>query len=368
MFIAGRVKIRTHEVGLHFVDGEFQRLLGPGVHGFFDPTGKITVVRVSRRDPWITNSKLDQIVKSGVLEGVATVLDLKDNDRALVWIDGRFSRIVGPGLHALWTGEREIRTEVRDAREMRFTHDELEVILEWSGAEDFLNKVDVEEGHSGVYFKDGQFVEALTQGRYAFWRNIGKVKIHRVDLRESAIDVTGQEIMTLDKVTLRLNAIVTWQVVDAVKSLTVCAEPSQALYRAAQMALRSVIGSRRLDTFLTGKDDVTAEWEALLQARAAELGIRVVSVGVRDIILPGDMKQLMNKVTEAAKAAEANLIARREETAAIRNQANTAKLLEGNPILMRLRELEILERIAANSKLQLVLGEKGLADRVTNLL
>ncbi len=93
-----------------------------------------------------------------------------------------------------------------------------------------------------------------------------------------------------------------------------------------------------------------------------------VSVGVRNVILPGHMKDLMNRVTEAKKAAEANLIARREETAAMRSQANTAKLLADNPTLMRLRELEILEKVACNGKLNVVLGEQGLADRVVNLL
>jgi hypothetical protein len=91
-------------------------------------------------------------------------------------------------------------------------------------------------------------------------------------------------------------------------------------------------------------------------------------VGIRDVILPGDMKDLMNKVTEAKKAAEANLIFRREETAAMRSQANTARLLADNPTLMRLRELEVLEKIAANGKLNIVLGGKGLADKVVNLL
>ena len=70
----------------------------------------------------------------------------------------------------------------------------------------------------------------------------------------------------------------------------------------------------------------------------------------------------MNKVTEARKAAEANLIVRREETAAMRSQANTAKLLADNPVLMRLRELEVLEKIAAAGKLNIILGEKGLAE------
>ena len=98
------------------------------------------------------------------------------------------------------------------------------------------------------------------------------------------------------------------------------------------------------------------------------MGLEIASVGIRDVILPGEMKDLMNRVTEAKKAAEANLISRREETAAMRSQANTAKLLADNPVLMRLRELEVLERIAADGDLKVVLGEKGLTDTVVNLL
>jgi regulator of protease activity HflC (stomatin/prohibitin superfamily) len=98
------------------------------------------------------------------------------------------------------------------------------------------------------------------------------------------------------------------------------------------------------------------------------LGLEIVSAGIRDVILPGDMKDLMNKVTEARKAAEANLIVRREETAAMRSQANTAKLLEGNPTLMRLRELEVLEKVAGSGKLSVVLGDKGLADKIVNVI
>lgn len=133
------------------------------------------------------------------------------------------------------------------------------------------------------------------------------------------------------------------------------------------MAIAATVG-RDLDSFLTDKDAVAGEFEAAVRQRAGELGLEIVSVGVRDIILPGDMKDLMNKVTEAKKAAEANLIVRREETAAMRSQANTARLLADNPTLMRLRELEVLERIAASGKLNVVLGEKGLADRVVTLL
>jgi regulator of protease activity HflC (stomatin/prohibitin superfamily) len=182
------------------------------------------------------------------------------------------------------------------------------------------------------------------------------------------LDVAGQEIMTADKVTLRMNAVITYRVAEAKTAVTVTDDVRQALYREAQLALRVVVGVRDLDQFLGDKDAIAREMEEIIRRRVTALGLEIVSAGIRDVILPGDMKDLMNKVTEAKKAAEANLIVRREETAAMRSQANTAKLLEGNPTLMRLRELEVLEKVASSGKLKVMLGEKGLAERIVNLI
>jgi len=362
------VKIRSYEMGLHFRDGEFKGLLGAGRHWFFDPLGKVKVEVVSQRSPWLAHEKLDVIVKSGALKDRAVVLDLKDYERALVWVDGRFSHILPPGLYAYWTTFREVAVEVIDARKVRFEHKDLQVISRSAMVERVLETCAVEQGQVGVLFVDGTYTETLPPGRYAFWKNVAKVTVVPVDLREAMLDVAGQEIMTADKVTLRLNAVVTFRVTDALKAVTAADDARQALYREAQLALRAVVGARELDTFLTVKDGVAQELEEILQRRAGELGLAVIAVGIRDVILPGEMKTLLNRVTEAKKAAEANLIARREETAAMRSQANTAKLLEDNPTLMRLRELEILEKVAAQAKLNVVLGEKGLTERVVNLL
>ncbi len=368
MFPFKRVKIRSYEVGLYFRDGEFQRLLAVGRHWLFDPLWKVRVDVVSQRDPWIEHDKLDVIVKSGALTDLAKVVDLKDSERALVWIEGRFSHILPPGLYAYWTGFKDVRVEVIDACKVRFQHGDFKAIANSPYAARVLDICTVERNHAGVSFQDGDYVETLAPGQYAFWKNVADSKVVEVDMREQALDVAGQEIMTADKVTLRMNALVTYCITDARKAVTVTDGATQSLYREAQLALRAVVGTRDLDSFLTDKDSVTSEFEEQVRQRAGDLGLEVVSVGVRDVILPGDMKDLMNKVTEAKKAAEANLIARREETAAMRSQANTAKLLADNPTLMRLRELEVLEKVATTGNLNVVLGEKGLADRVVNLL
>jgi len=368
MLVFKSIKIRGYQIGLHFHDGEFQGLLVEGRHRMFDPLGRDRVDVVSLRDAWLVHDKLDMIVNSGELADRAVVLDLKDYQRGLVWIEGRFSHVLPPGLYAYWTALRDVKTEVVDARKVRFQHEDLPVIMRSQMADRVLDACQIEQDHVGVVFQDGEYVETLPPGRYAFWKDVAKISVMRVDMRETMVDVGGQEIMTADKVTLRLNALVTYRVVDARQSVSVADDARQSLYREAQLALRAVVGARDLDYFLAAKDAVAREVEGILRERAKTLGLKIAAVGIRDVILPGDMKDLMNRVTEAKKAAEANLIARREETAAMRSQANTAKLLDSSPTLMRLRELEVLEKVAAGGKLNVVLGEKGLAERVVNLL
>ncbi|GAB5403206.1 MAG: slipin family protein [Aureliella sp.] len=362
------VKVRSYEVGLKFYDGEFQSLLPAGKHYLFDPFYKSRVRVVSKRDPWLNDEHLDVIFKSGALDGKAETLDLKDTQRALVWIDGRFARILGPGLHAYWVGVRDVRVEIVDARVAQLTRDDLQTITRISDANRYLDVCKIARDSVGVLFVDGKYESTLGPGLYAFWKDVADSRIVELDMREAQIDVSGQEIMTADKVSLRMNALVTYVIKDARQAVSAANDVRQSLYRESQLALRGVVGQRQLDEFLSGKDDVAQELEQTVREQAAVLGIEVRAVGIKDVILPGDMRELMNRVTEAKKAAEANLISRREETAAMRSQANTAKLLADNPTLMRLRELEVLEKIATAGNMNIVLGEKGLADRVVNLL
>jgi regulator of protease activity HflC (stomatin/prohibitin superfamily) len=370
MYLAGmrKFKVGLHERGFLFWEGEFKAMLEPGRHWFADPFCRIRVDTVSVREPRIRHKDLDVIIRSGALKGQAQIVDLKDHERALVWIDGRFDSVLQPGLYALWTVFRDLRIESINANDLRFHRDDLAVVARGTGASEALEAYSVEAGSVGLFFKDGVYQATLNPGTHAFWKGVAKVKLHHVDLREQIGDIAGQEIMTADKVTLRLNALVTYRVADALKAITIVDDYRQALYREAQLALRAVIGTKELDVLLTDKDTVAKELEGIVKNRATAFGLDIISLGIRDIILPGEMKELMNKVTEAKKAAEAALITRREETAAMRMQANTAKILESSPTLMKLRELEVLEKVAQKSNLKVVLGEKGLTEKIVKLL
>src|SRR5205809_2233954 len=127
--ILKRFNIRSYEIGLYFRNREFKGLLARGRHWLLDPLGKVRVEVVSMREPWLVHEKLDVIVKSGALKDRAVVLDLKDYERALVWVDGRFSHVLPAGLYAYWTTFRQVAVEIVDARRVRFDHENLPVIV-----------------------------------------------------------------------------------------------------------------------------------------------------------------------------------------------------------------------------------------------
>ena len=122
-------------------------------------------------------------------------------------------------------------------------------------------------------------------------------------------------------------------------------DPLDHLYKEMQFGLRAAVGTRTLDELLEDKSVIDRIVAERVGDRFADIGIAVESVGVKDIILPGDMKHLLGKVVEAEKAAQANVIRRREETNATRSLLNTAKVMESNAVALRLKELETLEKV-----------------------
>jgi regulator of protease activity HflC (stomatin/prohibitin superfamily) len=366
------IHIKKHERGLWFRRGDFHQLLFPGTYRLWNLPWSFGSTKVEVIDLLKTRFEhplLDVLIDDPRVRQSLIVVDLTDDERALVWRNGRLLHILGPGRHAYWKLPHAVTVETFDVKPFRFDHAKLAAILQHPDATKYLDGVAVPEHEDVLLYRDGVQVDTLGKGLHVFWKGAGKVSWKAVDRREQTADVAGQEIMTADKVTLRVNLLVTYQVIDAIKAITSVADHAQALYREAQLVLRAAVGTRTLDALLGDKEAVGGEVRIALAERAAELGVAVRSVGLRDIVLPGDMKSLLNGVIAAAKEAEANLIRRREETAAARSQANTAKLLAENPQLARLKELELLQQILAGAKTTFVFGGgKDIAEQVRSLV
>ncbi|HEX8914268.1 MAG TPA: slipin family protein [Humisphaera sp.] len=362
------IRIKQHERGLWFRHGEFQALLAPGAYRvWFWDRGRDRVEVVSTLATRLEHPQLDVLLNRYDVRDQLVVVDNADHERALVWKDGRLAHVLGPGRYAFWAGPARLHVERYDVNGFRLEHARLQAVLAHAEASRWLDGVILSQSETAVLYRDGVMVDTLGPGLHVFWKGAGRATWKVVDLREQVADVSGQEIITADKVSLRVNLVVTWQVADPARAVSASADHAQALYREAQLALRAAVGGRPLDALLADKETVGAEVTAALAARAKALGLDVRGVGLRDIVLPGDMKTLLNQVIAAQKEAEANLVRRREETAQVRSQANTAKLLADNPALLRLREMELLKDVLAAAQATFVFGPGDLAEQVRSL-
>jgi regulator of protease activity HflC (stomatin/prohibitin superfamily) len=190
--------------------------------------------------------------------------------------------------------------------------------------------------------------------------------VELVEMRRQTLDVSGQEILTKDKVSLRVNILAEFQVFDPVLAKQLVRDYSEQLYRTLQMLVRQTLGKRTLEEILADKTDVDEPVANAVREEMSRLGVRVGAIALKDIILPGEMRDILNQVVSAEKQAQANLIRRREETAATRSLLNTAKLMEDNPILVRLKELETLERVV--EKVDRLTVNSGLDGLLENLV
>lgn len=360
-------RIKEGERGLLVINGLELRFLEPGIYAFWKVFESVEVINY-KVGKLFAHPEIERMYRNRDKFPELEFLDIPDGGRATITVNGHLFGMVGAGIIALWKEGNEIVFEQFETDEVFFQHRKLSEILKCSASATFLEKVEVPAGFKALVSIDGKMAKEFGQGLFAYWRNIRKVEVNLVDLRERSIEITGQEIMTADKVTLRVNALVTFAVVNPVKAVQEFQDFEAALYKESQMALRSAIGGKELDPLLSEKGELENEVKTQISSSAERMGLQVRSFGLKDIILPGDMKELLNKVTEAKKASEAALITRREETASMRSQANTAKILESNPTLMRIRELETLEKIAETASLKIVIGEKGLTESVKKLI
>ncbi len=362
-----KIEINQNERAFLIEDGRPVKYLAPGVHSAWPLFRRVRVERVSTVNLTV---ELDERRLALVPAEDLQVVSLSEYERALVYRRGKPALWLGAGVHQVWTVDRQVNRSTGEVAPMVRVE-----VLDTSGVEtkplsasaaelargkDYV-EVTAPEGHVVVRYVDGQLDAVLPAGRHAAWSTQRTVNLAVIDLRERVLAVTGQEVMTKDRVTLRLNLSATIRVKDARRLATVARAPDDQVYLAVQLSSREVVTTRTLDELISAREELAQVMTPSVRARAEGLGLELVELGVKDVVLPGEMKVLLNKVIEAQKEAEANVILRREETAATRSLAQTAKVLDENPLLVRLKELEAYKDLAAKvGQVHLVLGDGAL--------
>lgn len=315
------IQVKKNERAMLLRNGDFDRMLMPGKHRIAAWGDELRAQAFNLEESAFTHSLSDYLMarEPQVVAEHFVRVQTGEDEVALLIEDGVLTAIIPPATRRLyWKGLHEVQAQVLPVPpDLRVPADLLARIRAARAAG--MNRyaplmAEVPQFHTGLLWVDGQIRETLPPGVHGWWQHGHAVRVDVVDLRAQTAEVAGQDILTRDKVTLRLNLTAVWRYTDA----------QTAFDKAA----------------------IDATVLAQVQPRLAGSGIALESVGVKDIILPGDMRTILAQVVEAEKAAQANVIRRREETAATRSLLNTAKVMEGNPVALRMKELETLERVA----------------------
>lgn len=258
----------------------------------------------------------------------------------------------------------------------------------------------IKDTHRGLWYQDGVLVKLLDAGRYViprpinlgFWRT-PLVEVALVDMRERDLTIKGQEILTSDKVAIRISIVVQYSVVDPKAALHAVANYEDRLYTDVQLAARRSLASMTLDEILTDRNRLSEDIQRDVYKAAGTYGVTIARADVKDLVFPGNLQEIMNKVLAAERTSQAQLVEARTKaelqridasakaettrrlaesqaeverlaataraeavrleaeaeakTVALREQ--TAEALERHPSLLRLRELESLRELARSS-------------------
>ncbi|HEX7845760.1 MAG TPA: slipin family protein [Chitinophagaceae bacterium] len=338
-----KVKVNAYQVGLVFKDEVYQRLLTAGKYWFWKGE-QVYIYDITK--PFIAPVELNILLQDTELSGILHVVEVKDNEIVLQYENGLLKQVLTAGRYTFWKSVVQYEFVRADISKLEISENIDRNTLLGRLVAPYVRSVSVENYEKAVLFIDGKFDKVLDSGVYYWWKNSIAVHVARVDMRLQQLEVNGQEILTKDKAALRINAWAQYKVADIVKAVLENKEYDKQLYVAFQLALREYVAGYSFDELLEKKEAIAPFVLQQVKEKALMLGVEVTGFGIRDIILPGDVKEIMNQVLIAEKKAQANSIMRREETASTRSLLNTAKLMEENAMLWKLKEMEYVEKVA----------------------
>jgi regulator of protease activity HflC (stomatin/prohibitin superfamily) len=357
-------RMNAYTVGLVFENDVYVRMLKTGWN-FVKPGEQVYEYDMSK--PFVPLCELNLLLKDEALKAILTVVEVKDTEIVLMFENGLFKRVLTAGRYAYFNGVIEYGFTRVDLSKVEITEAIDKQVLFRNEVLQYVRAYAVGVNQKGLLFVDNRFAKVLEPGNYYYWKNSITVAVTTADMRQLQIEIAGQEILTRDKAGLRINFSAEYRIKDVVKALVENQNFEKQLYTMLQLALREYVGAYTLDELLERKESIAPVILKAVAEKAEALGVEVTGCGMKDIILPGDMKEILNQVLIAEKKAQANSIMRREETASTRSLLNTAKLMEENEMLYKLKEMEYVERIAEKINSISVSGGGQLVDQLKEI-
>ncbi|RFS18659.1 slipin family protein [Chitinophaga silvatica] len=358
-----RVTINAYERGLVFKNGVYQRMLREGRYWLLNED----VIKFDITKAFVAPIDLSLLLTDAELAAALYVVNVQQHEIVLHYENGLLKQVLTPGRYAFWKSIMDYKFVTADLSKVDITEQLDRATLYHPMVAPFIRSYYVDNFEKGVLMVEGEYVKTLSNGMHTWWKNNMAIVVNKVDTRQQQVELNGQEILTKDKAAIRINAWAQFKVTDIYKAILQNKEYEKQLYALFQLALREYVAAISFDELLEKRDSLSPFILKAIHEKASDLGINVLNFGIRDIILPGDIKDIMNQVLIAEKKAQANIIMRREETASTRSLLNTAKLMEDNPMLFKLKEMEYVEKIAEKVNNISVNGNGVLIDQLRQI-
>ncbi|MCK4917521.1 MAG: slipin family protein [Candidatus Omnitrophica bacterium] len=201
-----------------------------------------------------------------------------------------------------------------------------------------VRKITIYQYEKGLKYSWGKFKHIVEPGMY--WYAGFFSTITKVDFRPKFVSIPGQEVLSADGITLKLSIAAKFEITDLDTAIHRIANPyEQAFYLVLQLALRGVISSYKIEELLENRNKISEQIVEKAKDKVDELGLKLISAEIKDIMFPGELKKIFTQVARARQEGLAMLEKSRGETASLRNLANSANMLKNNPALMQLRML-----------------------------
>lgn len=362
-----KVIMKDQECGYLLRNGKYARLLTAGVHWIF-PAWDCEVKKVSMKGE-VDRKGIpeDVLMKDPEFASRVVKAVLPDTSIAIRFVNGAFHEVLTKPENLFWNV-----FERNEFQTLDITATDMEEVLPRMYLElmppKFYKRFTVKEGEAGLLYIDGRYERRLETGTHFFWNYGREVTMRTVDLRVRQMEIAGQEILTADKVGVRLNVVCSYQFTDPERLVATMENPETQVYAFVQLILREYVGNYRLDELLARREEIgRLVWERMKE-QGERYCARFLLVGIKDIILPGEIREIMNTVLVAEKKAQANVIMRREEVASTRSLLNTARLMEENRVLYHLKEMEYLERICDKVGSISVAGGRGILEQLGEMM
>ena len=362
-----KYKINENECGYLIRRGRFEKLLTVGTYYFLSLSG--CEVKIVPMTGAVNTYGIPEEILMKNPEFASRVVKnvLPDTSIAIRFVNGAFREVVCKPETLFWNVFEKNEFQVIDITKPWMEETLPRMYMELMPAK-YYKKIVIKDGETGLLYFDNQFERQLETGTYFFW-NYGMETTCKVfNLKLQQLEISGQEILTADKVGVRLNVICTYRITDPRRLVMLMENVGTQLYTHAQLILREYVGRFRLDELLEQKEEISQYVLEEMKKKQEDYCVEIVSAGIKDIILPGEIREIMNTVLLAEKRAQANVITRREEVASTRSLLNTARLMDENQTLFKLKEMEYLERICDKVGTISINGGKGVMEQLAELV